>query len=198
MKKKKFHRIYINLIFLICISIIVMDVISFSKSLKFTTTSRDLPDVEGIVVFTGGKNRVQTAIQLLSQNIGQRLFISGVNPNTKKSDISHRIKLDRKLLDCCIDLGKNANNTFENAFETIRWVQNNNFKSLVIVTSNYHMKRSLFILKQLDPNIKFIPFHVESTLLQDTNSSLKETIRALTIEYLKYTYTRLYFLFQLN
>lgn len=198
MKKKKFHRVYINLIFLICISIIVMDVISFGKSLKFTTTSRDLPDVEGIVVFTGGKNRVQTAIQLLSQNIGQRLFISGVNPNTRKSDISHRIKSDRKLLDCCIDLGRNANNTFENAFETIRWVQNNNFKSLVIVTSNYHMKRSLFILKELDPNIKFIPFHVESTLLQDTNSSLKETIRALTIEYLKYTYTRLYFLFQLN
>lgn len=198
MKKKKFHHVYINLIFLICIFIIVMDVISFGKSLKFTTTSRDLPNVEGIVVFTGGKNRVQTAIQLLSQNIGQRLFISGVNPNTRKSDISHRIKSDRKLLDCCIDLGKNANNTFENAFETIRWVQNNNFKSLVIVTSNYHMKRSLFILKELDPNIKFIPFHVESTLLQDTNSSLKETIRALTIEYLKYTYTRLYFLFQLN
>lgn len=198
MKKKKFHRVYINVIFLICISIIVMDVISFGKSLKFTTTSGDLPDVEGIVVFTGGENRVQTAIQLLSQNIGQRLFISGVNPNTKKSDISYRIKSDRKLLDCCIDLGKNANNTFENAFETIRWVQNNNFKSLVIVTSNYHMKRSLFILKQLDPNIKFIPFHVESTLLQDTNTSLTEKLRALTIEYLKYTYTRLYFLFQLN
>ena len=198
MKKNKSQHIFINLIILICIIIIVMDIISFGKSLKFTTTLKDLPDVEGIVVFTGGENRVQTSIQLLTQNVGQRLFISGVNPNTKKSDISYRIKIDRKLLDCCIDLGKNANNTFENAFETIRWVKNNNFKSLIVVTSNYHMKRSLFILKQSEPNIKFIPFHVESTLLKNTKSSLIEKMRAVSIEYLKYTYTRLYFLFQLN
>jgi uncharacterized SAM-binding protein YcdF (DUF218 family) len=198
MKKKKIQHIYINLIILICIAIIVIDIISFGKSLKITTTSKDLPDVEGIAVFTGGENRVQTAIQLLSQNVGQRLFISGVHPNTKKSDISYQIKSDRKLLECCIDLGEDAHNTFENAFETIKWVKNNNFKSLVIVTSNYHMKRSLFILKQSEPKIKFIPFRVASTLLKNTKSSLKEKIRALIIEYLKYTYTRLYFLFQLN
>ncbi|MDG2187944.1 MAG: YdcF family protein [Hyphomicrobiales bacterium] len=199
MTKRNTSHIYMNIIFFICLGVISLDIISFSKSLKGPLKSfEELVNIDGVVVFTGGENRVQSAIELLSNNIGKRLLISGVNPKTKKIDIFYRLKSDNQLLECCVDLGKNANNTFENATETIQWVNENNFKNLVLVTSNYHMKRSLFILNQMGPNISFIPVHVESSLLRDKKTSLQEKIKTLSIEYLKYMYTRLYFLFQLN
>jgi uncharacterized SAM-binding protein YcdF (DUF218 family) len=199
MTKRNTSHIYMNIIFFICLGVISLDIISFSKSLKGPLKSfEELVNIDGVVVFTGGENRVQSAIELLSNNIGKRLLISGVNPKTKKIDIFYRLKSDNQLLECCVDLGKNANNTFENATETIQWVNENNFKNVVLVTSNYHMKRSLFILNQMGSNISFIPVHVESSLLRDKKTSLQEKIKTLSIEYLKYIYTRLYFLFQLN
>ena len=175
MTKRYTSHIYMNIIFFICLGVISLDIISFSKSLKGPLKSfEELVNIDGVVVFTGGENRVQSAIELLSNNIGKRLLISGVNPKTKKIDIFYRLKSDNQLLECCVDLGKNANNTFENATETIQWVNENNFKNLVLVTSNYHMKRSLFILNQMGPNISFIPVHVESSLLRDKKTSLQE------------------------
>jgi len=153
--KKIFHKLK-KILFLFSLIIILFDIYDFYTFInKQTNKINTYRGIDAIIVFTGGENRVQSGIDLISNNVGKRLFISGVNPDTNIFDISEQILSDEDLLNCCIDLGKKANNTIENAIESIDWIKNNNYKNVIIVTSNYHMKRSLFILKNFDRSINF-------------------------------------------
>src|SRR6202021_118466 len=94
---------------------------------------------DGIVVLTGGSSRVSDAMDLLAAGYGKRLLISGVHPASAASDISRSLSDNQSLLSCCVDLDRSAVNTRSNAAETRRWAHERGFKSLIVVTSNYHM-----------------------------------------------------------
>jgi len=170
--KKIFHKLRKILIFC-CVIIILFDIYdSFTFINKQPNRTDVYRNIDAIIVFTGGENRVQSGIDLISNNIGKRLFVSGVNPDTNIFDISEHTVSDKDLLNCCIDLGKKANNTIENAIESINWIKNNNYENVVVVTSNYHMKRSLFILRNFDRSINFIPHNFQSKFLQNKNITI--------------------------
>ena len=194
--KKIFHKLK-KILFLFSLIIILVDIYDFYTFInKQTNKINTYRGIDAIIVFTGGENRVQSGIDLISNNVGKRLFISGVNPDTNIFDISEQILSDEDLLNCCIDLGKKANNTIENAIESIDWIKNNNYKNVIIVTSNYHMKRSLFILKNFDRSINFIPHNVQSKFLQNKNITIYAKMKTIISEYAKLTYTRIYFLIE--
>ena len=194
--KKIFHKLK-KILFLFSLIIILFDIYDFYTFInKQTNKINTYRGIDAIIVFTGGENRVQSGIDLISNNVGKRLFISGVNPDTNIFDISEKILSDEDLLNCCIDLGKKANNTIENAIESIDWIKNNNYKNVIIVTSNYHMKRSLFILKNFDRSINFIPHNVQSKFLQNKNITIYAKMKTIISEYAKLTYTRIYFLIE--
>jgi len=194
--KKIFHKLK-KILFLFSLIIILFDIYDFYTFIhKQTNKINTYRGIDAIIVFTGGENRVQSGIDLISNNVGKRLFISGVNPDTNIFDISEQILSDEDLLNCCIDLGKKANNTIENAIESIDWIKNNNYKNVIIVTSNYHMKRSLFILKNFDRSINFIPHNVQSKFLQNKNITIYAKMKTIISEYAKLTYTRIYFLIE--
>src|ERR1700738_4605625 len=97
-------------------------------------------NADGIVVLTGGSSRVSDAMELLAGGYGKRLLISGVHPTNDVSDISRSLPdNNQSLLGCCVDLDRSAVNTRSNAAETRRWARERGFKSLIVVTSNYHM-----------------------------------------------------------
>ncbi|MGL4439532.1 MAG: YdcF family protein [Bosea sp. (in: a-proteobacteria)] len=99
--------------------------------------------VDGIVVLTGGSQRLVDGLSLLADGHGKRLLISGVYQKTNRDEIARYAGDQRGMLECCVDLGKSARNTIGNAIEARRWAQSNGFKSLLLVTSNYHMQRTL-------------------------------------------------------
>tara|TARA_Y100000768_G_scaffold281030_2_gene215994 strand:- start:2868 stop:3461 length:594 start_codon:yes stop_codon:yes gene_type:complete len=184
---------------IICVFVLTLDVVDFVKIFNskpnIITKSNT---IDGIVVFTGGEDRIKTSIELLSNGIAKRLFISGVNPGTNKYNISEQIHINSNLIDCCIDLGSNAKNTFENAAETTDWIRENEYKNIIIVTSDYHMKRSLMILKNFSEDTNFFPYHVKSKLLYDMNITKFEKLRIIVLEYSKYLFTRLRLFFEFN
>ena len=47
----------------------------------------------------------------------------------------------RNLFDCCIDIDRISENTFQNSRETYFWARDLNLNSLLVVTSNYHIPR---------------------------------------------------------
>ena len=194
MTKNRLVNFY-NIIFLICFIIISSDILNFFSSANNSSIDKlELPKVDGVVVFTGGENRIQNAVKLISEGHGERLFISGVNPMTKKNDISFKLISDRAIFSCCIDLGNNATNTIENAHETKEWIDKLKYRNVIIVTSNYHMKRSLFILQNTINDVNFIPFPIKSTITSQSKKFNYLNFKLLAGEYLKYLYTRLYFL----
>jgi uncharacterized SAM-binding protein YcdF (DUF218 family) len=142
---------------------------------------------DGIVVLTGGSSRVSDAMELLADGYGKRLLISGVHPASGASDISRSLTDNQSLLNCCVDLDRSAVNTRSNAAETRRWARERGFKSLIVVTSNYHMPRAIVELSHAMPDVTLIPFAVVGDKWRDdpwwTNGA---TMRLLLSEYVKY------------
>jgi uncharacterized SAM-binding protein YcdF (DUF218 family) len=142
---------------------------------------------DGIVVLTGGSSRVSDAMELLAGGYGKRLLISGVHPTNAASDISRSLPDNQSLLGCCVDLDRSAINTRSNAAGTRRWVRERGFKSLIVVTSNYHMPRAIVELSHAMPDTQLIPFAVVGDKWRDepwwTSGT---TLRLLLSEYAKY------------
>jgi uncharacterized SAM-binding protein YcdF (DUF218 family) len=149
-------------------------------------------NADGIVVLTGGSSRVSDAMELLAGGYGRRLLISGVHPTNAASDISRSLPDNsppdnHTLLNCCVDLDRSAVNTRSNAAETRRWAHDRGFKSLIVVTSNYHMPRAIVEMSHAMPDIALIPFAVVGDTWRDepwwTSGA---TLRLLLSEYAKY------------
>jgi uncharacterized SAM-binding protein YcdF (DUF218 family) len=148
---------------------------------------RPARNADGIVVLTGGSSRVSDAMELLAGGYGTRLLISGVHPTNAASDISRSLSDNQSLLSCCVDLDRSAVNTRSNAAETRRWARDRGFKSLIVVTSNYHMPRAIVELSHAMPDVALIPFAVVGDRWRDepwwTSGA---TLRLLLSEYVKY------------
>jgi uncharacterized SAM-binding protein YcdF (DUF218 family) len=142
---------------------------------------------DGIVVLTGGSSRVSDAMELLAGGYGKRLLISGVHPTNAASNISRSLTDNQSLLSCCVDLDRSAVNTRSNAAETRRWAYDRGFKSLIVVTSNYHMPRAILELSHAMPDVALVPFAVVGDKWRDepwwTSGA---TLRLLLSEYVKY------------
>lgn len=142
---------------------------------------------DGIVVLTGGSSRISDAMELLAAGYGKRLLISGVHPTNDANDISRSLPDSQLLMGCCVDLDHSAVNTRSNAAETRRWARERGFKSLIVVTSNYHMPRAIVELAHAMPEIELIPFAVVGEKWRDepwwTSGA---TLRLLLSEYVKY------------
>lgn len=144
---------------------------------------------EAIIVLTGGSDRLNTGLSLLSAGKGRKLFISGVPPGLTVKNILAKYQAPKELLDCCVVLGHTADNTVGNAEETRAWMEKEGFKSLRLVTANYHMPRSLMIFRRYMPKIEIIPHPVAPESVKLSQWWARPGTAGLLIsEYNKYIY----------
>ena len=142
---------------------------------------------DAIVVLTGGEFRIQAGLRLLAEGRGKRLLISGVNRANSRALVLKRLGTPSDaLLTCCIDIGYSAHDTVGNAEETFDWATNHRYKSLLVVTSNYHMPRSLVELSRVLPGVELIAYPVISPNARlHTWWQHPGTARLVVSEYLK-------------
>jgi uncharacterized SAM-binding protein YcdF (DUF218 family) len=146
---------------------------------------------DGIVVLTGGTSRVTDALELLASGRGKRLLITGVNPDTTTGEIARQTVDYNRWLACCVDLDYSALNTLGNAVEARRWAIGHGFRSLIVVTSSYHMPRALAELAHQLPDATLIPYPVVSDRLRiEPWWSNGATTRLVLSEYLKYLFAK--------
>jgi uncharacterized SAM-binding protein YcdF (DUF218 family) len=160
-----------------------------------TTVTRALPPADAradaIVVLTGGADRIPQGLGLLADGRAGRMLISGVNPKTADSALLRDSPTFAALKACCIDLGREAADTVGNAAEARKWALANGFRSLVVVTSAYHIPRSLAEFADALPDRTLIAYPVVRPELGLDAWYLKpETARLLGAEYLKYLLVR--------
>ena len=142
----------------------------------------DVAKVDAIVAITGGKGRIEHAARLLAEGKGKRLLIAGADPSVRKADLVHRLGLKRKLFDCCVDLGSESVDTRSNAEEAKRWIDRRKFKSLRLVTSDWHMRRARYEFnRQFDQGVRIVPDAVKT----------EPSFMTLFAEYNKYVLRRL-------
>jgi len=142
---------------------------------------------DGIVVLTGGEARIQAAAKLLGEKRAKRLLISGVNKSTNRADLLLLSGLNKETFSCCVDLGYRALNTVGNAHETRAWARQHKFQRIIVVTSAYHMPRSLMELGRVLPDAELIPYTVMPKSLRKDRWWLHgTTMRVLFSEYIKF------------
>ena len=144
------------------------------------------PKADAIVVLTGGYQRIDQAVELLERGAGRRLLISGVNPATTGNHIRLLTRSPDDLFACCVDIGHEALDTTGNATETARWIRSRGYESVILVTNNYHMPRSLAEIRRLDSDTDFMPYPVEKRLTLSDIAANPLLLRTLASEYVKY------------
>jgi uncharacterized SAM-binding protein YcdF (DUF218 family) len=148
-------------------------------------------NADGIVALTGGASRIADAIELLALGRGKRLLISGVNRATSSREISRLNPEFERWVRCCVDFDRSLN-TLGNAIETRRWAESRGFRSLIVVTSNYHMPRALAELSHQLPGVALVPFPVVTDRQRaDPWWAGGATARLMLTEYAKYVFAKL-------
>lgn len=142
---------------------------------------------DGIVALTGGPERLTDALALLESGRARRLLITGVNPTTSGDQLEKQFPRFAEFAACCVDVDRHAATTVGNAVETRRWAEHRGFRSLIVVTSGYHMPRALTELSRALPNVALIPHPVVTDKLrEDRWWRDPTTVRLLLSEYVKY------------
>ncbi len=159
----------------------------FANHVARLTTPADPERADAIIVLTGGQSRLDAAMELLESGKGQRLLISGVHPSASRFQLQRATGGDKKLFSCCVDIDRAALDTIGNAEESAKWVENHAYDSVIVVTNNYHMPRSLLELGRLLGNARLEPYPVVNSDLGNGGWLTKpEALRVLFTEYNKY------------
>jgi uncharacterized SAM-binding protein YcdF (DUF218 family) len=135
---------------------------------------------DGIVVLTGGPGRVQRGVALLQAKRAKRMLISGVDRQVRPVELAAINGFPANLLSR-IDLGRESVDTRSNADEAAQWTTSYRFRTIRLVTTDWHMRRARLELAQQMP--------ADVTIVTDAIPSTPDLV-ALLREYNKYLLRR--------
>lgn len=162
--------------------------LAFAARVTASTPAPDPEVSDGIVALTGpGSARIEAAVALLERGKGRRLLVSGVNREVSREDIQRLTHDYGRTFDCCVDLGFRAADTQGNARETASWAAYHHFRTVIVVTADYHMPRALLELRAAMAGATLRPYPV-ATATMDAHRwwRTSEGARRMGYEYCKY------------
>jgi uncharacterized SAM-binding protein YcdF (DUF218 family) len=135
-----------------------------------------------VAVPTGGKGRIDRGISALEQGLAQHMLVSGVDKDVKPHEFALEYKAPPALMACCITLGFESVDTRSNATEIARWLNTNGYKSVRLVTSDWHMRRAAYDLRMAVD---------DGTVVTEDAVATRPTFAMLFLEYNKYVARRI-------
>jgi uncharacterized SAM-binding protein YcdF (DUF218 family) len=112
---------------------------------------------DAIVVPTGGPGRIERGLTALRAGAARKLFVSGVDRQVRPREFAVHYKVTPAEMACCVALGFSALDTRGNALETANWLKVGHYRSLRLVTSDWHMRRSVGEIEGvLPPNVRIV------------------------------------------
>ena len=113
---------------------------------------------DAIVVLTGGAGRIERGIEVMKRGEAKRLLVAGADPSVTRGDLIRRLHGDGGLVRCCVDLGSESVDTRSNAEEALRWIDRHHYRSVRLITSDWHMHRAAYEFRsQLGKRIVLVP-----------------------------------------
>ena len=156
-------------------------VLGFAWFAIFLPQPLDGRPTDAIVVLTGGAGRIDRGLALLEEGAAKRMLISGVDRSVRPAELAAQYERPERLFSCCITLGREAIDTRSNAIETAHWLERRDFRTVRLITTDWHMRRAALELRQAVPG--------NLTIVYDAVPS-RTSLRMLMREYNKYLLRR--------
>lgn len=137
---------------------------------------------DAVIVLTGGGGRISRGLEALNKGWARRMLVSGVDREVRPHEFALGYEVPDRLMNCCVTLGFDSVDTRSNAGESARWIARNKFKSVRLVTTDWHMRRATYELKRIVPK--------DVTIVRDAVPS-QPSLRILFLEYHKLLARRL-------
>lgn len=120
---------------------------------------------DALVVLTGGPGRIERGISVMREGRAKRMLIAGADPSVTRADLVRRLgPSSRRVLRCCVDLGSESVDTRSNAEEAERWLQRRGYRSVRLITNDWHMRRAKYEFRlQLGPGFRIVEDAVPTT-----------------------------------
>lgn len=131
---------------------------------------------DGVIVLTGSGGRIERGLEALDKGWARQMLVSGVFRDVKPREFAAEYHVSSQLMQCCITLGFQSTDTRSNANEAARWIAANKFKSVRLITNDWHMRRAEYELGRVMPaGVKVMPDAIRS----------QSTFQTLFVEYHK-------------
>ena len=138
---------------------------------------------DGVVVLTGGEGRIDRALTVLRSHRAAKMLVAGVDPEVRANEFAAQYHVERGLMRCCVTLGYQSVDTRSNAIEAADWVKTSGVGSVMLVTSDWHMRRAAWELRHTLP---------ERIVLVEDAVPTRPSFKTLFVEYNKYIARRVW------
>jgi uncharacterized SAM-binding protein YcdF (DUF218 family) len=180
--------ITLAVILLAAITVLFVDFTYKTFSYRQSTVKAD-----AIVVLAGGKGRVDEGVRLYREGRAAYLFLIGVDPAVRKSDL-YRPRPGDPSADGVI-LERASRNTMENAIYGREVIMRKQVGSVLLITSRYHMKRAAILFRNALPKeMTIYPYPVDTRNLKEAWWNHGGSFFLLFSEFYKYCMFRTFFL----
>lgn len=185
MKKQRSFWLSIGTLLLLYIVILFS---LFINELRVATD--EITYADAIVVLTGGTGRVEEGLRLFREGRGGYLILSGVEETSTLDTIFPGRNLKTTVDTSRIIIDIESRRTLDNAFNVKKIVEDKGFKSLILVTSNYHMKRAFTLFsKAIYGDVKLYRHPVRGPNFKDEEWwQSQKSLKLVTSEFFKYTW----------
>lgn len=207
LRPRRFKRI--STLALVLLALLAFDYFQFlfvcAKYSRLTETAlqtlpKNVLENEMIVVLTGDRKRIPLALDLLRTRKTPWLLISGAGKGaTLKELVNSQEAQAGKIREVWnrILVESKSTSTIENAKESGKIIQEKNIHRVILVTSEYHMLRSLLIFQSLSGGPEYIAYPAPSEFTYLRKGEVTDLFAAAFktgVEYWKYFVFRNYFL----
>lgn len=176
------------------IVLLALAVLFIDFTYKTFSMSQRQVKTDAIVVLAGGRGRVEEGVRLYRDHQSRYLFLVGVDPSVKKSDLFREREGEQMGEE--VFLEKESRNTLENALYCREMLLKKEIGSIMLITSRYHMKRATLIFRNILPkDVAIYPHPVDSKNLKEEWWNHGGSFRLLFTEFYKYCLFRCFFLF---
>lgn len=97
---------------------------------------------DAIVVPTGSGGRIERGLAMLQADAAEQMLVTGVDTSVLPGEFAAQFAVPDETMACCISLGFAALDTRGNARETAAWLDQRGYRSVRLVTADWHMRRA--------------------------------------------------------
>lgn len=97
---------------------------------------------DAVIVLTGGGGRIARGLEVIERGEAEEMFVSGVDPEVKPEEFAEQFDVAPDTMECCVTLGFLAVDTRSNAGEAAQWMEDRDFDTARLVTTDWHMARA--------------------------------------------------------